>query len=75
MRADSMLCCCEPSCSGLGCGQRPPEATGRRLEQAHANCRYLFYRVLKLGKDARLSQFFPKDASEPFLRGQSMWGP
>ncbi|KAK9826118.1 hypothetical protein WJX81_004958 [Elliptochloris bilobata] len=34
---------------------------------------YLFYRVLKLGKDARLSQFFPKDAREPFLTGQSMY--
>ena len=31
--------------------------------------------MLKLGKDARLSQFFPKDASEPLLMGQSMCGP
>ena len=32
---------------------------------------YLFWRVLKTGKDARLNQFFPKDDKEPFLTGQS----
>lgn len=32
---------------------------------------YLFYRVLAVGKDARLSQFFPADAREPWLTGRS----
>ena len=34
---------------------------------------YLFWRVLQTGKDARLSQFFPKDDKEPFLFGQSQY--
>ena len=34
---------------------------------------YLFYRVLKTGKDSRLSFLFPKDEKEPFLTGQSKW--
>jgi steroid 5-alpha reductase family enzyme len=32
---------------------------------------YLFWRVLQTGKDARLSQFFPRDDKEPLLTGQS----
>ncbi|KAK9806590.1 hypothetical protein WJX73_005474 [Symbiochloris irregularis] len=32
---------------------------------------YLFYRVLVVGEDARLRQFFPKDDKEPALTGES----
>lgn len=70
-----MLCCREPSGCGLELWAAPTCSHVKAPRAEACKYRYLFYRVIKLGKDARLSQFFPKDASEPFLTGQSMWGP